>query len=157
MSRTYRTAIEHFENIHASQVENVAHANLGGDGIQAYFHALERRPFGFGAQILQIEPVLLPSLRRYHQSLRARILQDVAPCLVKKLIGEADVACVEDVNNREICEVWYPFLEQVPMVEGMIPSKHDAMLSSGRVRGKETVIVVIRRPARASGQRSVGG
>src|SRR6516225_11764410 len=72
--RTHGPGIEHFEDVHPAQFENVAHPALRGYCVQTYFHALERWPFGLRSQVLQSEPVLLRSLRRYQQNLRPWIL-----------------------------------------------------------------------------------
>jgi hypothetical protein len=44
-------------------------------------------------------------------------------------------------------------LEQEQIVDGINPSKHEEMLSSGTVRAEGAFIRVIQRPAQESGQR----
>ncbi len=62
----HRPAVKNPVHIDAAQIEDLTHAGLRGNGVEARLHSIEGRAIGFGSEVEEVKPELIARLRRDH-------------------------------------------------------------------------------------------
>jgi len=96
---------EHAVDVRTQQAEHPGHAGVRGDAGELCLHAFEQRPFGFGARILQRDPVLGRRLRIDYDHRGARVGEHVLARLVEELERKRDVIAVHEMDLGHIASV----------------------------------------------------